>query len=166
MPLLGKVGRAAIFASASACWTSTTSGPPNTPVRNGVASEGSGSAQTDEVLIPAPGTGFASIGGIATDSATGQPLANVNIQIYPESGQGTQWAKSDAQGHYAVTDLPPGKYGLQFKGPGDPGRMAPETHYVELRAGDRKRLDAPVDNRDWSNIPMPYGAPPMRRRVV
>jgi hypothetical protein len=62
--------------------------------------------------------------------------------------------------------MPPGEWNVRFWAAGDPQRMAPPSQFVTLKAGDVKRIDGNVDNRDWSNIPMPYGAPPSRRRVV
>jgi len=170
-PLLGKVSRAAVFAagaSATACWTANT--PATTSGSGGgggttITNHGS-AAQVDGFEVPAPSTGFASMGGICTDSANGQPLADANVRIYPDSGPGARMVKSDAQGRWVAKDLAPGKYSIQMVAPGDPGRMAPPAQYVELKAGDAKRVDGTVLVQDWSNMPMPYGAPPSRRRVV
>lgn len=165
--LIGKVTRAAVFASASAsaaCWS-------NSPATHGDSHAlanhaGNGSAQADDITIPTPQPGMASIGGICRDSATGQPLANVNVEIIPGVGADKRGTKSDARGRYAVDNLPPGDWNVRFWGPRDAQRMAPPSQFVTLKAGDAQRIDGNVDNRDWSNVPMPYGAPPARRRVV
>lgn len=163
---LGKVTRAAVFASLSACWSSSPA--PTTPTGGGtVSNRGAGSgSQTDDITIPTPQPGMASIGGICLDSATGQPLAGVNVEIIPGVGADKRGTKSDSRGRYAVDNLPPGDWNVRFWGPRDAQRMAPPSQFVTLEAGDTRRIDGNVDNRDWSNVPMPYGAPPARRRVV
>ncbi|HTL37035.1 MAG TPA: carboxypeptidase-like regulatory domain-containing protein [Kofleriaceae bacterium] len=168
-PLFGKVSRAAVFAvgaSTAACWTSSS---PATTTNTGgggdLANKGTGQAP-DDMLVPAPSTGFAAVYGVCKDSATGQPLPGTSVELIPGVGAGPKRVACDAQGRYAATDLAPGPWDVRFWGPRDAGRMAPPAQSVELKAGDAKRIDGSVDNRDWSNVPMPYGAPPQRRRVV
>ena len=169
-PLLGRVSRAAVFAvggATAACWTSGSHGTTTTGGGGDetLANKGSGQS-TAEPVVPAPTTGFASIGGFCTDATTGEPVANASIQIYPGSGPGTRSVKTDARGWYEAKDLAPGAWGIQCRAPTDPGRMAPRPFYADLKAGDATRVDTTADNQDWSNIPTPYGAPPQRRRVV
>jgi hypothetical protein len=170
-PLLGKVTRAAVFASVSAsaaCWSNSPATSTTTSDGSGNVSNHSGGSAVpaEDVSIPPPRPGMVSIGGICRDGATGQPLAGVNVELIPGVGAGKRGVKSDARGRYAVDDLAPGDWNVRFWGPRDAQRMAPPSQFVTLKAGESKRIDGNVDNRDWSNVPMPYGAPPARRRVV
>jgi hypothetical protein len=171
-PLLGTVSRAAVFAvgaSTAACWTSSSPATANTTTGGGgdLSNKGSGQqAPGDDLLAPAPATGFAAIYGKCTDSATGQPLAGTRVELIAGVGAGRKGTTCDAQGRYVVNDLPPGQWNVRFWGPRDAGRMAPPSQLIEVQAGDSKRIDGAANNQDWSNVPMPYGAPPQRRRVV
>ncbi|HUS28329.1 MAG TPA: carboxypeptidase-like regulatory domain-containing protein [Kofleriaceae bacterium] len=170
-PLLGRVSRAAIFgvgaSAAAACWTSSSPGTTTTSGGGGdqVSNHGSGQPAGD-LPVPTPATGFAALYGVCSNAATGQPLPNTRVELIPGVGAGLKSVMCDSQGRYAVSDLAPGEWNVRFWAPNDPGRMAPTSQFLELKAGDSKRVDGTVDVRDWSNIPMPYGAPPQRRRVV
>ena len=169
--LLGRVSRAAIFgvgATTAACWTSSS---PATNTTGGggsqtVSNQSGGGQQADRFEVPAPQPGMASIAGTCVNAANGQPLARVHVEIIPGIGAGRKDTTTDSQGRYAVTDVPPGEWDVRFWPPNDPGRMAPAAQHLTLKAGDAKRIDGTVQIVDWSNVPMPYGAPPQRRRVV
>lgn len=171
--LLGRVSRAAIFgvgATTAACWTSSGPATSNTTSEGGgsqvVKNQSGGGQDSDRFDVPAPQPGMATIAGICRNAANGQPLAGVRVEMIAGVGAGRKGATSDAQGRYAVTDVPPGDWNVRFWPPNDPGRMAPASQFLTVKAGDAKQIDGTVQLVDWSNVPMPYGAPPKRRRVV
>jgi hypothetical protein len=167
--LLGKVSRAAVFAvggaSAAACWTGSSTGSTTTTTDQTNLSNKGSAQSSDELVVPAPSPGFASLAGICKDT-NGQPVGGADVQVYSGTGRGGRALEADAQGRFYAKDLEPGSYGVQCRAPNDPGRAVPQTSHAELKAGDAKRVDGTVDHRDWSMVPMPYGAPPSRRRVV
>ena len=52
--------------------------------------------------------------GIVTDKATGKPLAGVTVVVSGVSLQGEQADLTAENGHYSVTELPPGEYTVHF----------------------------------------------------
>jgi hypothetical protein len=172
--LFGRVSRAAIFgvgATTAACWTSSSPSTTNTTTEGGGSQtikneSGGGGQKADAFEVPAPQPGMATIAGICRNAANGQPLAGVRVEMIAGVGAGRKGATSDSQGRYAVTDVPPGDWNVRFWQPNDAGRMAPPSQFVTVKAGETKRVDGNVQVVDWSNVPMPYGAPPQRRRVV
>jgi len=55
-----------------------------------------------------------SISGTVTDEATGDPLANICVDAFNQSGPGWRSAQTDASGNYTITGLPAGDYKVQF----------------------------------------------------
>jgi hypothetical protein len=169
--VLGRVSRAAVFgvgATTAACWTSSSPATTNTTGGGSqtVSNKSGGGEDADRFEVPAPQAGMASIAGVCRDAANGQPLAGARVEMIAGVGAGRKDAVTDSQGRYAVTDVPPGEWNVRFWPPNDPGRMAPASQFLTVKAGDAKRIDGTVQIVDWSNVPMPYGAPPQRRRVV
>src|SRR4051812_29372175 len=70
------------------------------------------------VLALAPRTSHAavtgSIEGTVTDQQTGGKLAGVTITATSPALQGEQTEFSDKDGHFIITELPPGEYLLRF----------------------------------------------------
>src|SRR5438270_7364854 len=60
----------------------------------------------------APVTG--SIEGTVTDQATGKRLAGVTVTVTSPALQGEQTEFTDNDGHYIITELPPGEYLVRF----------------------------------------------------
>jgi hypothetical protein len=135
------VGRAAIFAGASACWTAASTPTSSTTVSN------------------AQSAGMAAISGVVTDAATHQPIAGASVQLIPQIGA-TQPTQTDASGHYHFANVAAGTYTLAFDAVGGGHLNQP----ISVKAGEVRRADIALETP--SNIPMPYGAPPARRRVV
>lgn len=58
--------------------------------------------------------GTASISGIVTDSATGEPLANAQVSIFAQNPPHSSYAWTDELGAFTVALLPEGTYSLNF----------------------------------------------------
>jgi hypothetical protein len=169
---VSKLSRAAIFAGAAACYTSTPDAKqPPPPPPNEVAPP----ADTHEVPPPdtqtfaqPPTVGTGRIRGIVRRS--GPPLANtVLVDLVPldgTSGGGT--VETDRQGRFVFDKLQPGHYQLQLGGHVS-GREPPPSIHVDVADGSDQevvlqlRSPPPVDRGPCCK---PYGAPPARRRVV
>jgi hypothetical protein len=54
------------------------------------------------------------IEGTVTDQATGKRLAGVTVTVTSPALQGEQTEFTDADGHYIITELPPGEYLVRF----------------------------------------------------
>jgi hypothetical protein len=69
-------------------------------------------------LVLAPGVARAavtgSISGVVTDGATGKKLAGVTVTVTSPALQGEQTEFTDADGHWIITELPPGEYLVRF----------------------------------------------------
>jgi large repetitive protein len=80
----------------------------------------------------------ASVSGFVTDAATGQPIPQVLVRIYPAGSQvPIRSTLSDVNGFYILTGLPAGRFIIRFTAPGYPER---ELEIV-LAAGQNLRLD-------------------------
>jgi hypothetical protein len=144
-PFAGALTRAAIFGAALAapgCWTGAA--PASTP---------------PEVASSAPGA----IEGVLTSSESGDPVANQRITLR-STGAPDRHATTDRDGRYRFDKVAPGNYVLVFLPPQTRGPSNMTT--VQLGAGETQRVNWAALYRDPSNIPMPYGAPPARRRRV
>lgn len=149
--LLGRVSRAAVFASAtSACWTGNGPATDTTTVSNKVEASATSGIITGRVV----------------DATNNRKMAGVVVEIYPVTGGDPKRVTTDSSGRYRVADLPAGDYQVIFRGPQQNPRMAPYPNNVKVAAGQTVTLDNAYQPYDPSNIPMPYGAPPARRRVV
>ena len=156
-----------MFVGAAGCYTGSS--PPASDQTHVVSNKGNDQPPDNGAAkfpLPMPTTGMATVGGTVSDRANSQPLANVYVVLTPFSGAQTQSVQSDANGHYVFANVAPGKYQLQFKPQNSNPGMAPYPNEVDLPAGQATRFDTAVELYDPANIPMPYGAPPQRRRVV
>ena len=165
---IGTFSRAAVFAGLAltgpACWTgnqpaaqttTTTTSTTTTPPDPGDPSTPTGNK---------PDVTTARIEGTVTNARTGQALVRYPIDVTPRGGQ-PRTALTDANGHYRIDKLPAGDYQLAFGGKPMP-RRSPVIVNVSLHVGELKRLDQAIYIPEPSNIPMPYGAPPVRDRMV
>jgi hypothetical protein len=68
------------------------------------------------VLAPRPALAAVTgnIEGTVTDQATGKKLAGVTVTVTSPALQGEQTEFTDADGHYIITELPPGEYLVRF----------------------------------------------------
>jgi hypothetical protein len=168
-PLLGgRFSRAAAFAGAAlaGCYTSNT--PPQSPPPSPPNDQQQEQHVEKFANPPPPVTSGSSIQGVLTDSASSQPLANWPVSVTSVDQPPTmqpRTAQTDVNGHYAFVDLPPGNYVVQFGYNNHPRRPAP-TRNVLVKEHEVQTVDEQVYIPPPSNVPMPYGAPPVRRRVV
>src|SRR5947207_10138968 len=86
----------------------------------------------------APTTG--SIQGRVTDELTGKPIAGAQVSARGPALSGTQTARSDADGRYHVTLLPPGEYVVEVRS----GDVTVERPGIAVGAGETLALDVPV----------------------
>jgi hypothetical protein len=145
-PFAGAFTRAAIFGAAlaaPACWT--------------------GSTATTTTAVPDVSTAPGTIEGLLTSSDSGEPLANHRITLRADKVP-DRHATTDGAGRYRFAKVPPGNYVLVFLPPRPRGPSNMTT--VQLGPGETQRVNWAAMYRDPSNIPMPYGAPPARRRIV
>jgi len=166
---IGAFSRAAVFAglalASPACWT----GGGNQPATTTGTQTTQTSTQTDGTVAPAPegnkpDVTTARLEGVVTNSRTGQALVGYAVSIRPRTAAATQATATDASGHYAFAKLPAGEYVLQF-GQAMP-RRPPTVVSLTLHVGEAKRHDQAIFIPEPSNVPMPYGAPPARERIV
>jgi hypothetical protein len=103
---------------------------------------------------------------------SGGPAAGVTVMLAGPDNLRRE-AATDDQGEYVFAGLLAGEYVLTFRGYSNHPRMAPPIQRSVVRLGDANptvRLDIAMTVRAYrhnpNNVPMPYGAPPARRRVV
>jgi len=168
----GAFSRAAVFAglalASPACWTGGTQPATTTQTTQTATTQSDpGNPPPDAAGAPEgkkPDVTSARVEGIVTNSRTGQALVGYPVTIRPTKAAATQATATDANGHYAFAKLPAGDYQLQFGQPMP--RRPPTVVAVTLHVGEVKRHDQAIFIPEPSNIPMPYGAPPARERIV
>ena len=153
---VGRLTRSAVFAGASlasGCWVDKAPPPttPTTPVKQTPSNASRGTVR-----------------GVVIDAATGRPVNQAWIQITPnpynaEDHDRNKDATTDVDGRYTV-ELPPGDYRVAVQS-ADRAQPRPE-HLVTVQAGDSLSVDFQIALPPTPPMPMPYGAPPARRRVV
>jgi len=160
----GRFSRAAVFAGATlaGCWTGKGDAPVapvehrDTPIDP---------QHADVPKDPASGHTPGTIEGIVTNQATGLPIAGTTIELQSHATNKSRTAVTDGNGHYAFLDVEPGDYDLIGMRSNNP-RRAPQQTALTVGEGAQVHRDLVVFVPQASNIPMPYGAPPARRRVV
>ena len=171
---VGRMSRAAVFASAAACATSTPPArhaPPPPPPPDPVVVQKFSTA-------PPPAVGKGSVRGFVTRD--GFPLAGVVVYAQSDAGLSAQ-ATTGTKGEFELVDLDPGRWRLHLSAevydpyagsrrPQEGPPMQPDI-VVDLVAGQNERRDLataspPVYEPDRGPCCKPYGAPPARRRVV
>ena len=154
---VGRLTRSAVFAGASlasACFIERA--PPQQTPPPGQADNSRSAASV--------GT----IHGVVSNVATGQPVEQIWIQITPNPYHAEDHARNkdvmtDGRGAYTI-ELPPGNYRLSVRN-GHP-RQPPSDRLLTLQAGESLTADFTITIAPPAPVPMPYGAPPSRRRVV
>lgn len=147
-----KLTRAAIFAStalvAPACW----SGNPPAPQHVEAGSDAPIDPKTGTVVLVVVSNGGAPISG-----------REVRLGIGNEA---PREASTDERGVATFSNLPPGNYAYETHD-GHP-RHSPERGMITVAAGQVARTTVRVYIAPYNPhaTPMPYGAPPARRRMV
>jgi hypothetical protein len=105
---------------------------------------------------------------VVINAATGQPVDQSWIQITPNPYHAEDHARNkdaytDSRGTYAI-ELPPGNYRLSVRNANP--RQPPADALLTLHAGESLTADFRITVAPPAPIPMPYGAPPSRRRVA
>ncbi|MCX5743727.1 MAG: carboxypeptidase-like regulatory domain-containing protein [Proteobacteria bacterium] len=160
----GRFSRAAVFAGATTlagCWTApepTHAQPPDPH------STETHEAKVDPQDTTPPSTTTGQVEGVVTDDA-GQVVAG--IEVWLQGGNGQQATQTDQRGHYLFRDVPPGPIEILVRTSNNP-RHSPFRASATIVVGQTQRANVAVSypRSNPSNIPMPYGAPPARRRVV
>jgi hypothetical protein len=99
--------------------------------------------------------------GRLTHAHTRAPLVGVTVEVWTSASVPTT-SVTNARGEYEVGGLEPREYQVSFKGPDG----------VRYTAGPIVMVTGPIERKDFAidpvpqQMPMPYGAPPMRRRHV
>jgi hypothetical protein len=120
---------------------------------------------------PGPGVekrAYATLRGVVKDR-DGTVLANTQVQLNSISQDANrQYFKSvpsDANGHYAIDLLEPGKYTLSANYNENGSMLRGYTQKeVTLSAGEDREFDITIERQ--MDVAPPYGAPPARQRIV
>jgi hypothetical protein len=154
---VGPVTRAAIFSALAGCWTGSTPAEQTTTVDHHV-----------EPAKSKPATTAGTIEGTVTDSnGGGAPIAYAQVTLV----EANRVAQTDAQGHYKFDGVAPGKYTVRVQAASGNPRMGGGYAQASVALGDTgARADIevamPVYHYNPNQTPMPYGAPPARKRIV
>lgn len=162
-----RLTRAAIFASTAlavpACWSSSarSSARKETPVDN---TRQGNDEPADDVPPPAAGTGTLIISVV--DSKTGNAVPGRWVRLVGGQSPANQQVATDANGNATFANVPPGRYQVESHD-GHP-RHSPSVLSVVINADETSQeiLTVYIQPYNPHNVPMPYGSPPARRRVV
>jgi hypothetical protein len=114
---------------------------------------------------PAPKVGTCVINGVVTNSRNGKPAARLPVELaWADGSQPERQTATDDLGRYTFAKLPATAFIVKFGYERPRSRPAQAT--VTLRPREIKQVDRAVYIPEPSNVPMPYGAPPARRRTV
>jgi protocatechuate 3,4-dioxygenase beta subunit len=159
----GAVTRAAVFSALAGCWTGS---PPaeqqTTPVEQQTTPV---EHHVEQPKPPPPTSG--TIEGTVIDTNSGSPASFAQVTLV-EANRVTQ---TDAHGHYKFDGVTPGKYTVRVVARAPNPRMGPVFAQTDVTLGDTgARADLqvaiPVYHYNPNQTPMPYGAPPARKRIV
>ena len=165
----GRFSRAAVFAGATlaGCWTGNE--PATTPIEQHPVEEHHAEehhAEEHHVGRRDPAdTQLATIGGTLTETSTGQPASNIQVQLISRASQKVQTVQTDLAGHYIFTSVEPGDYEIVWDITGNP-RRSPRRLGVHVAEGAQMTFDLTMTFMPQHTMPMPYGAPPARKRIV
>jgi hypothetical protein len=153
----GRLSRAAIFAGVTlgGCWTSTT---PSTPATTPVEEQ-----RSDQQHAASTG----SIRGVVRIEAGGNRAPHVEVTLRLADGS-KRTTKSDERGEYHFDDVPAGRHLVSVKALDKAKGSANGTlDFDAMVVGGPAQINVFLDLRPIpAPVKMPYGAPPVRRRVV
>lgn len=145
-----------------ACFSS--SAPKQTPIDNTTQGSGNDQAADD---IPPPAAGMGTVIITVVDSNTGNAVPGRFVRLVAsQAGPANQQVATDANGNATFANLPPGTYQAQYHD-GNP-HHSPSSLTVRVDADEisQQTMTIFVPTYNSHSVPMPYGAPPARRRVV
>ena len=162
--LPAKLTRAAIFATAAlgapACWSGKAAETtPTDPTHQ--RGSGDGTGHTEVTHVPDAGTGTIVVTLVDNN---GNPVAGRQVHLVGGQGSSEPEAVTDARGQATFPNVPPGTYTVRSHD-GHP-RHSPSVASVVVKSGEIAASRLTVYIQPYSPTPMPYGAPPSRRRVV
>jgi hypothetical protein len=160
--LTGRMSRAAVFASATTlagCWSQAAPQQTTPPDRV----ETNFAKPPDEASRDETSAETGSIHVTVLDSGTGQPQPQRSVTL-TGPGIAEQQAIADANGVARFGRLPPGTYTVTIPS-NHPRRTAPSEQVI-VTAGQTTRANLSIFVMQPHHSPMPYGAPPARRRIV
>ncbi len=119
------------------------------------AESGGGYSRTTEVTIQPGAVAFVALGGegtarlYGTARADGNPVANLPISLYSQSGGSRQFgALSRADGSYEIPDLPPGSYQLSAnRWSRDGGSSINFSDRVDVAEGEQKEFAIVIEKQ-------------------
>lgn len=98
--------------------------------------------------------GTASISGRVTAADTGTPLRRVQVRAMSAEARGPRTTLTDADGRYALGDLPAGRYTISLTKPGfaqmQYGQKRPQQPGVPIELADGQKIED-------ANVAMPRG---------
>lgn len=157
-----KLTRAAIFATAAlgapACWSGKAADttPTDTTHQHG---SGDGTQHTQVT----PDAGMGTIVVTIVDN-NGNPVAGRQVHLSNSQQSANPGVVTDARGKATFPNVPPGTYTVESHD-GHP-RHSPSVANVVVKADEVVASTLTVYIQPYSALPMPYGAPPSRRRLV
>lgn len=162
---VARLTRSAVFAGASlasGCFVDRAP-PPATPPQEQAPPPARGDHDHAR-----SGASIGTIHGVVSNVATGQPVGQIWIQITPDPYHAEDHARNkdaitDDRGSYAI-ELPPGNYRLSVRNAHP--RQPPPDRLITLRSGESLSVDFTITIAPPAAMPMPYGAPPRRRRLA
>ncbi len=165
-----KLTRAAIFAAlSSGCYTSNPPPegppPPPPPPHDQQVTNEQTFADPPPPPPPPPATAAnGSVAGTVTASDGSGPMNHLPITLTGPNGT-QRSTNTDANGRYVFDRLAPGSYTLTFGYSNHPRRRPPQQGVI-VKQDAAATVNFTYYIAPPSNVPMPYGAPPARRRVV
>jgi hypothetical protein len=163
----GTATRAAVFSALAGCWTGSAPEPQHVDEQQ---ADHTTAHHEHHKPPPSPGTG--TIEGTVTDTNTSGPAAYAQVQLFDNTGRVVGTTQTQSDGRYRFVSLPPGSYRVHVMARPNHPRMGPAIVevMVALSADQTVQADAaiavPVYHYNPTQTPMPYGAPPARRRIV
>ena len=158
----GPATRAAVFSALAGCWTGNTPAEQTTNVEHKTETH-------EQQKSPPPPATAGTIEGTVMDTTSGGPVAFAQVELVELH----RTVDTDGQGHYQFTDVTPGTYTVLVYAHGNNNPRGGTTvaqYTATVTADQGARVDAqvavPVYHYNPHQAPMPYGAPPARKRVV
>jgi hypothetical protein len=172
----GPATRAAVFSALAGCWTGNAPEPqqPDEQATEHPADHPVEHKQTahHEHHTPPPQPGTGTIEGKVTDTNSGGPAAYAQVTLLDSTGRPIASTQTQGDGRYRFVSLPPGSYHVRvMPRPMNPRVGGTMVEVLVAVSTDQVatadvQVAVPVYRYNPNQTPMPYGAPPARRRLV